>query len=113
MDVGLNNTNKLHLALEEPMLEDVEWLVEANSNETYLLWEKYCDQAMSAFSPIVKIEKKYPYQIEELRTKLNPFETIILDVLLKLNRKVSQLDRKRFNWEQISQGHGFEIVKLD
>lgn len=44
MDVGFNNTNTLHLALENPFLEDVVWLVEASSEERFQIWKKYHDQ---------------------------------------------------------------------
>lgn len=41
MDVGLNNKNKLHLALNNDFLKDVEWVIEATDTEQYYLWEKY------------------------------------------------------------------------
>ena len=41
MDVGFNNTNTLHLALEYDYLEDVEWIVEATSEERHHLWDKW------------------------------------------------------------------------
>ena len=41
MDVGFNNTNKLHIALENPFLEDVEWLIEATSTERHDIWNRY------------------------------------------------------------------------
>ncbi len=41
MDVGLNNTNKLHLALDKPNLEGVEWLVEASGAELSSLRREY------------------------------------------------------------------------
>lgn len=45
MDTGLNNTNTLHLALDNEYLKDVEWIVEASSEEQYQLWKdnKYCE----------------------------------------------------------------------
>ena len=35
MDVGLNNTNRLHQILDCKDLEDVVWLVEATSDERH------------------------------------------------------------------------------
>ena len=41
MDVGLNNTNLLHLVLDSPYMEDVEWIVEATSEEKFHSWQNY------------------------------------------------------------------------
>lgn len=41
MDVGFNNTNTLHLALENEYLKDVEWIIEANSEEQRQIWKDY------------------------------------------------------------------------
>lgn len=41
MDVGLNNRNYLHKKLENSYLEDVEWIVEATSEERFNLWKDY------------------------------------------------------------------------
>jgi hypothetical protein len=41
MDVGLNNTNRLHEALDNDFMKDIEWIVEATSNERHELWRKY------------------------------------------------------------------------
>lgn len=41
MDVGLNNINKLHLALDFHYLNDVEWIIEATSTEQHDLWARY------------------------------------------------------------------------
>lgn len=41
MDVGLNNTNTLHLALGNDYFKDIEWLVEATSEERYQLWKDW------------------------------------------------------------------------
>lgn len=41
MDVGFNNTNTLHIALEDNYLEDVEWIVEATSEERHNIWDKW------------------------------------------------------------------------
>jgi hypothetical protein len=38
MDTGLNNKNALHLVFGQEVFKDVEWLVEANSNERHTLW---------------------------------------------------------------------------
>jgi hypothetical protein len=44
MDTGLNNTNKLHLALNYPFMEDVEWIVEASDEERHQLWRDNHDR---------------------------------------------------------------------
>jgi hypothetical protein len=41
MDVGLNNKNRLHEALDCEDLKDIVWLVEASSNEQLELWNIY------------------------------------------------------------------------
>lgn len=41
MDVGLNNTNTLHLALDNKYLKDVEWLIEATNEERFQIWKDY------------------------------------------------------------------------
>lgn len=41
MDVGLNNRNYLHKKLENSYLKDVEWLIEATSEERFNLWKDY------------------------------------------------------------------------
>jgi len=41
MDVGLNNKNTLHLALDNPYMEDIEWVVEATWDERHNLWKEY------------------------------------------------------------------------
>jgi len=35
MDTGLNNTNTLHIALENSYMEDVEWIIEATDEERH------------------------------------------------------------------------------
>lgn len=44
MDVGFNNTNTLHLALENEYFKDVEWLIEATSEEKRKICEEYRDK---------------------------------------------------------------------
>jgi len=44
MDVGLNNKNTLHKALDNPFMEDVEWIVEATSEEQHQLWSMWHEQ---------------------------------------------------------------------
>jgi hypothetical protein len=39
MDTGLNNTNRLHEIFQNKDFEDIEWLIEANSNEQHQIWE--------------------------------------------------------------------------
>jgi hypothetical protein len=41
MDTGLNNRNTLHLALKNPYMEDVEWMIEATTEEKFQLWRDY------------------------------------------------------------------------
>lgn len=41
MDVGLNNTNTLHIALDDVYMKDIEWIVEATSEERFNLWKTY------------------------------------------------------------------------
>ena len=41
MDTGLNNKNTLHIALDNPFMEDVEWIVEATSEERHHIWGDY------------------------------------------------------------------------
>ena len=41
MDVGFNNTNTLHLALNQEFLKDVEWIIEATSEERFNLWKEW------------------------------------------------------------------------
>jgi len=41
MDVGFNNTNTLHLALDEKFFEDVEWIIEATSDEQLNVWKEF------------------------------------------------------------------------
>lgn len=64
MDVKLNNRNALHIALDNEVFKDVEWLVEANSNERHQLWRDYhekfkWEQINSGFHcTILEIETK-------------------------------------------------------
>ena len=44
MDVGFNNTNRLHEALECEDLKDVVWIVDATSQERNELWKKYYEK---------------------------------------------------------------------
>jgi len=41
MDTGLNNTNTLHLALDDRYFEDVEWIIEATDEERFRIWQDY------------------------------------------------------------------------
>ncbi len=104
MDTGLNNKNTLHLALEEKMLEDVEWLVEANSNEVMELWEKWSTQSMTNFSPLYIDRKEFMKSVSN--------ESSVIEKLLDLNEKVKRVALKRKEWVQINQGHGFTILTL-
>ena len=56
MDTGLNNINTLHLALDNEYLKDVEWIIEASSEERFQLWKdnKDCE------------DKKYQHNWEEI-----------------------------------------------
>lgn len=44
MGVGFNNKNNLHIALNNEFLKDIEWMIEANSNEVYNLWLEWKDK---------------------------------------------------------------------
>lgn len=44
MDTGLNNINNLHKKVNLPELEDVEWIIEATSEEQFNLWKENKDR---------------------------------------------------------------------
>lgn len=66
MDIGLNNKNYLHLKLQNPYLEDIEWLVEATSDEQFNLWKHHHSKYNW-----VSVSLGYSYQIVELEIKGN------------------------------------------
>ena len=88
MDVGFNNTNTLHIKLDEPHLEDVEWIVEATSEERHHLWNKWHEirnweqihsgQIHTLFNLDVKFEKDGKKVKETLPVSVD-FSFCILD----------------------------------
>lgn len=45
MDTGLNNTNRLHEAIGDEIFKDVEWIVDATSDEQFNLWGEYSHES--------------------------------------------------------------------
>lgn len=78
MDVGLNNTNRLHLATGIAELEHVKYLVEANTNEQFELWRnKHADD--------VWVQKQgYSVKVCDLRVELQgkPESAEVLPVMV-------------------------------
>lgn len=78
MDTGLNNTNKLHLALNQEVFKDVEWIIEATSQERFGIWkdfkEKYkWEQICTGYSfVILELEvKPVGYKIKKQVLPIN------------------------------------------
>lgn len=81
MDVGFNNLNMLHLILDNPILEDIEWIVEATSEEKFNLWKEYSKDSQNNIvrSPSSKeivydwkqVSEGYGYTIVELETSIS------------------------------------------
>ena len=65
MDVGFNNTNTLHLALGENDFKDVEWLIEATSNERHAIWNTWHEKVKWEHIGI-----GYGYTITELHIQI-------------------------------------------
>lgn len=65
MDTGLNNRNELHTVLNEELFRDVEWLVEANSNERHELWREFHTRHKWE-----QVGQGFGYTIVELETKV-------------------------------------------
>ena len=113
MDTGLNNTNKLHLALDQPMLADVEWLVEANSNETHQLWSDWSERSLSNYKPVSTTDDELRELLMRVAKTLPVEDLKTIRKLAEVNKRVSKIDHKRYKWEQVHEGHGFEILRLD
>lgn len=114
MDVGFNNRNNLHIALDNKMFEDVEWLVEANSNETQELWAQWCNQSMSNYSNLKVSDKDAEIMFISLGAKA--LELGFGDELAKmveLNKKINEDRKHRRNWEQVYTGYWYTIVELE
>ena len=105
MDTGLNNRNTLHLELDTPEMADIEWLVEANSNEVMELWEKWSTKSMTNFRPLDIDEKSF--------TAGGSDGGGTIKELLALNERVKRVNPKRREWVQINSGHGFTILTLE
>ena len=97
MDVGLNNKNTLGDIA--PEFSDVVYFIEANSNEQFSIWQDFSKESMSNIEPLS----------EELISLL-PLE--FREKVSTLNRKVSQVSRKRVDWKQISMGFGITIGQI-
>ncbi len=96
MDVGLNNRNTLGEIA--PEFTDVVFLVEANSNEQFNLWQDWSDQSMT------NIKSLPDYMLDTIK------EDILLYKKLKaLNDNVKHNKHKRVKWKQIMNGFGLTI----
>jgi hypothetical protein len=68
MDVGLNNRNYLHKKLGNSYLEDVEWIVEATSEERFNLWQDYHNDPKYNWE---EVSRGWSYYIIELNINGN------------------------------------------
>lgn len=113
MDVGFNNTNTLHLALGEKELEDVVWLVEANSNEAHQLWADWSEQSITNFKPIEMEKTEADALIVKAYSSMSPREAEKIRLLVEMNTRVLKYGGKRKKWKQIPAGHSFTIIELE
>lgn len=103
MDVGLNNRNTLGEI--NPALADVAFLVEANSNEQFTLWQEWAKESMSNIAPLK------PMDLDLLRITLRNYPSLLAEVT-RLNKNVKQNEHPRIDWEQISAGFLITIARV-
>lgn len=113
MDVGFNNTNTLHLALNEPSLEDVVWLVESNSNETHELWGSWSDQSLTHYNSLDISDGESSALVQKAYLQMGPEDAEKIRHLLEMNKRIQKFNGRRSKWEQIMTGHSFTILKLE
>lgn len=113
MDVGFNNTNKLHLALNEPELEDVVWLVEANSNETHELWASWSNQSLTHYNPLDISNGEASALVQKAYLQMGPADAEKIKLLIEINKKAHRFGGKRKTWKQVPVGHSFTILDLE
>lgn len=102
MDVGLNNKNTLGEI--DPAFTDVVFLVEANSNEQFTLWQEWSSQSMSNIEPIADNDMK------AIGEKLS---RDLYAKLEKTNNKLKHNYSNRVTWEQVYAGFGITIGHVE
>jgi hypothetical protein len=113
MDVGFNNTNKLHLVLGDKYLEDVVWLVEANSNETHELWATWSDQSLTNHNPLALSDGESSALIQKAYLQMGADDAEKIKLLVEVNKKAYRSSGERKTWKQIPISSSFGILDLE
>lgn len=98
MDVGLNNQNILGKV--NPAFNNVVFLVEANSEEQFNLWQNWSKESMSNIEPLSD-------------NVMNSFSEEVRNIIKPLNDKVKNFNRERVNWVEVSAGFSTIIGYVD